>query len=208
MRGTSSRLAVFFLCIAIASSTVWAQSLGSLQGQVADSTGAAVVKATIEATDLGNNTTQSAQSEANGSYSFAQLPPGIYRIKVTKTGFDAAVNEQVEIKVATSTRLDFKLQVGTVTQVIDVSGTALPALNTQDATIGDTFVESQIKGLPFLARNVVNLLTIQPGVVFTGRSDTDRLSMGSTTTLDAREGVVDGVRGNQNNCDARWSGHQ
>jgi hypothetical protein len=199
MRGTSSRLAVFFLCVAIASTTVWAQSLGSLQGQVADSTGAAVVKATIEATDLDNNTTQSAQSEANGSYSFAQLPPGMYRIKVTKTGFDAAVNERVEIRVATSTRLDFKLQVGTVTQEISVSATALPALNTQDATIGDTFVESQIKGLPFLARNVVNLLTLQPGVVFTGRSDTDRLSMGSVTTLDAREGVVDGVRGNQNN---------
>ena len=54
-----------------------------------------------------------------------------------------------------------------------------------------------MQDLPILARNIINLLTLQPGVVFTGMSDTDKLSMGSIATLDTREGVVDGIRGNQ-----------
>jgi len=175
------------------------QSVGSLQGQVIDATGAAIVKATVEATDLSNNTAQSTESDVNGSYSFPQLRPGSYRVKATKSGFDTIIQERVSVLVATPTRLDFKLQVGSVTQEVSVTAEAAPALNTEDATVGNTFVEAQIKALPFLARNVVNLLTIQPGVVFTGRSDTDRLSQGSIATLDAREGVVDGIRGNQNN---------
>src|SRR6266478_7795625 len=76
---------------------------------------------------------------------------------------------------------------------------AAPTLNTEDASVGNAFAEDQVKSLPFLARNVVNLLTLQPGVVFTGQSDTDRLSQGSISTLDPREGSVDGVRGNQTN---------
>ena len=179
----------------------WGQSVGSLQGQVTDATGAAVVKATIEATDVATNTSASAESDNAGSYVFNQLHPGTYRVKATKAGFETVLQESVTVLVATPTRLDFKLQVGAVSQVVEVTSQAAPALNTEDATIGNTFDELQVKSLPFLARNVVNLLTIQPGVVFTGRSDTDRLSMGDVTLLDPREGVVDGVRGNQNNVE-------
>ena len=109
-------------------------------------------------------------------------------------GFRSIVREKVELLVATDRKLDFQLELGEVNQSIVVSE-APPALNTQDATVGNAFNEQEVKELPFLARNVVNLLTLQPGVVFTGNSDTDRLSQGDISTLDGREGVVNGVRG-------------
>jgi len=90
-----------------------------------------------------------------------------------------------------------RLEVGAVAERVVVESVAAPALNTEDATVGNPLGEQEVKSLPMLARNVVNLLTLQPGVVSTGRSDTDQLSMGSIENLDPREGAVNGVRGNQ-----------
>lgn len=186
-------------CFLCGFSVANAQNVGSLQGVVTDSAGAVVSGATAKLVDLASAAERSTTSDGTGSYSFPQLNPGIYRLEVTKDGFKTHVEERVTILVATPTKLDISLEVGTVTQTVMVESTAVPNLNTQDATVGNAFEENQVKTLPFLARNVVNLLTLQPGVVFTGQSDTDRLSEGSIDTLDPREGAVDGVRGNQSN---------
>ncbi len=173
------------------------QNVGSLGGQVTDPTGAAVAGATVELTNTGNNGTRSTKTDDQGSYYFTQLTPGTYRVKVTKEGFKVSLEGKVSVEVATPTRLDFHLELGSVAQQVTIESAAAPTINTQDATVGNTFNEQDIKDLPILARNIVNLLTLQPGVVFTGMSDTDQLNMGSIATLDTREGVVDGIRGNQ-----------
>jgi hypothetical protein len=183
----------------LVSFTLRAQNVGSLQGQVTDPTAASVMDATVQLTDLANNATRTAKTDATGTFSFAQLNPGTYKLEVSKDGFKTHVEERVNILVATSARVDIRLELGVISQQVLVESGAGPQLNTQDATVGNAYDENQIKSLPFLARNVVNLLTLQPGVVFTGQSDTDRLSQGSIATLDPREGSVDGVRGNQTN---------
>ena len=175
------------------------QNVGSLQGTITDPAGAAVSAAKVKLTDSASAAVREVTSDATGFYSFAQLNPAVYRLEISKDGFKMHVEERVSILVATATRLDVALELGAITQQVMVESTAVPQLNTQDATVGNAFDENQIKSLPFLARNVVNLLTLQPGVVFTGQSDTDRLSQGSISTLDPREGSVDGVRGNQTN---------
>ncbi len=114
-----------------------------------------------------------------------------------KEGFKTFIQAKVSVLVATPTLLDARLELGSVSQQVIVESAAAPTINTQDATVGNTFNEQEVKDLPILARNVVNLLTLQPGVVFTGMSDTDKLNMGSIATMDTREGVVDGIRGNQ-----------
>jgi carboxypeptidase family protein len=167
-------------------------------GQVTDQQGAIVVGAKVTLTAAGTDTGRVAETDENGHYQFLSLPPGAYRLTVEQTGFRTAVIERVDLLVSTTARLDIKLEIGTVTQTVQVTE-AIPAINTQDATVGNAFNEKEVKELPFLARNVVNLLTLQPGVVFTGNSDTDRLSQGDTMTLDGREGAVNGVRGNQTN---------
>ena len=176
-----------------------AQNVGSLQGTVTDPSGASVSGATATLTDLASNATRTAKTDSLGSFSFAQLNPGTYRLSVSQEGFKTYVAESVTVLVATPTHLDIHLDLGAVNQQVLVESAAAPVLNTQDATVGNPFEEKQVTDLPFLARNVVNLLTLQPGVVFTGQSDTDRLAMGSIMTLDPREGAVDGVRGNETN---------
>ncbi len=193
----SIRSLVVLLCTILAGFALHAQNVGSLQGHVTDPAGASVAGAKVSATDAASGGTRTTQTDSSGEYSFAQLPPGTYRVEVLKDGFKGFVAAKVSVLVATPTNLDVRLELGAVTERVIVESAA-PALNTQDATVGNAIGEQDVKNLPFLARNVVNLLTLQPGVVTAG-SDTDRLSMGSITTLDAREGSVNGVRGNQSN---------
>ena len=186
-----------FAVIATLAAPLYGQNVGSLAGQVTDPSGSAVAAATVELTNTANNGTRSTKTDDQGSYYFSQLPPGNYKVKVTKAGFKVSLEGRVSVLVATPTRLDFHLELGSISQQVTIESAAAPTINTQDATVGNTFNEEQVMDLPILARNVVNLLTIQPGVVFTGMSDTDRLNMGSISSLDTREGVVDGIRGNQ-----------
>jgi Carboxypeptidase regulatory-like domain len=178
--------------------TVRAQNVGSLSGTVTDPSGAAVPGAKVTVSEPSSGFSRTVQSDRNGEYSFAQLNPGTYRLEVTKDRFKTSITEKVSVLVATPTEFHVKLELGAMSEQVVVESAA-PALNTQDATVGNAIGEQDVKSLPFLARNVVNLLTLQPGVVFTGMSDTDRLSMGSVATLDAREGSVNGMRGNQTN---------
>jgi len=185
------------LCLFVALSAR-AQNVGSLIGTVTDQSGAAVAGAKVTITDESSGLTRTTESDKNGEYNFSQLNPGTYRLEARQDRFKTFVAEKVSVLVATPTEFRVVLSLGSVSEQIIVESAA-PALNTQDATVGNAINEQDVKNLPFLARNVVNLLTLQPGVVFTGMSDTDRLSMGSVATLDAREGSVDGMRGNQTN---------
>jgi hypothetical protein len=194
------RAGLFVLAlIMVTSSAVWGQNVGSLNGNVADPDGKSVEGAKVTVTNLATNNSHSGKTLKDGSYSFTQLEPGTYKVEIVKDGFKTHVAEKVAILVSTPTTLDVKLELGSVTQIVNVEAETTPALNTEDATVGTAFQEQQVKDLPFLARNVVNLLTLQPGVVYTGQTNTDALAMGTNAGLNSRDGVVNGVRGNQTN---------
>jgi len=176
-----------------------AQNLGSVHGRVTDASGAAVPSVTVEIVGHATGVTRSAIADDTGSFLIADVNPETYTLTVAQTGFRKFVNENVRVEVSTSTQVDIALQVGDLAQTVTVESTSAPLLNTADATTGNTFDERQVEDLPFLARNVVSLLSLQPGVVFTGASDTDTLALGSVATMDNREGVVNGVRGNESN---------
>jgi carboxypeptidase family protein len=177
-------LLVSFVVAMLAVTCTWGQTgTTAINGDVVDPQGAAVAGAKVTVTHAGSGTGRSIDTDATGHYQFQALPPGVYSVRVELKGFRTMVQDGVELQVATTRKLDFMLELGEVTQSIEVSGAA-PAINTQDATTGNPFDEKEVKQLPFLARNVVNLLTLQPGVVFTGNSDTDRLSQGDISTLD------------------------
>src|SRR5207237_1057457 len=95
-------------------------------------------------------------------YSFFQVPPGAYKITVEKPGFRTYTTE-LRLQIDTPTTLDIKLDVGAVTETVNVEAEA-STINTQNASVGNPFTENQIKGLPLQTRNVVALLSLQPGV--------------------------------------------
>jgi Carboxypeptidase regulatory-like domain len=120
-------------------------------------------------------------STKEGSYQIPQLLPGTYRIRVEAQGFAALVQEGVELLVNTplTLNLTFK-QVGAVSETVTVTG-GESTLNTTDATLGNSFNAVKVRDLPLNARNVVGLLSLQPGVTAGGEVNGGRSDQANVT---------------------------
>ena len=192
VRYSYSAILLACLFVLVNSSSLFAQTnMSTLSGTVTDATGALVPWATITVTNAASGNTQSTPANSKGEFSFAQIPPGTYQVKVVAAGF-AEEGEKVELLVSTPRRLTFKLIPG-VKQMVDVQ-TNLADLNTTDATLGKAFNSAQVGSLPYLANNVTYLLSLQPGVL--------ALDSGAQTgglNQDTRTGIVNGARQDQTN---------
>ena len=178
-----------------------AQQGAFIEGTVFDAQGGAVPGARIELRDFETERVFLTTSDAGGTYVFSQIPPSRYRLTAEKTGFKQFVREPIQALVGNPLTLNLHLEIGDVTETVTVASEIADTVNTTDATRGNAIREEEIKRLPFLARNPVDLLTLQPGVVSTGITDTDSLFLGGAgpRSIDRRDGVVNGVRGNQSN---------
>ncbi len=144
-----------------------AAQTSSLQGIVTDSQSAAVPEAVVTATNLGTSASRKALTDAAGEYTFAQVQPGDYKIVVEKPGFRTHVADVV-LQINTPATLNVKLDLGQVTETVNVTGEAA-VVNTENAAVGNPFTETQVKEIPLQTRNVVALLSVQPGVASTGQ---------------------------------------
>ncbi len=152
------------LCFMVFSATLALSQTSSISGTVLDPQGNAISGAKITITNTATSLNREAKSSADGTYQVPQLAPGLYRVRAEAQGFTTIVQEEVQVLVSTPRTLNLAFkQVGAVTETVTVQG-GETALNTTDATIGNTFVSQQITQLPLNARNVVGLLSLQPGV--------------------------------------------
>ncbi len=145
--------------------SLYAQT-SALQGVVTDPQGAAIPTAVVSLTNEDTAATRKTLTQQNGAYSFAQLPPGAYKLEVQSPGFRPQI-VPIRLQVNTPATLDIKLDVGQVASTVEVMSEAI-SVNTQNATMGNPFNETQIRQLPIQTRNVVDLLSLQPGVTPTG----------------------------------------
>ncbi|MGA7411275.1 MAG: carboxypeptidase regulatory-like domain-containing protein [Bryobacteraceae bacterium] len=146
---------------------VLAQSSSSLQGQITDTSGGAIPEAAVTLKNAENDSQRQALSDATGHYSFTQVPPGKYALIVQRPGFAMVTREGVVLQVNTPASLNIQLDVGKTTDVVNVTADAT-TINTTDGSVGNAFTENQIRQLPLETRNVVELLSLQPGVTPTG----------------------------------------
>ena len=163
----------------------------ALSGTVTDATGASLPKANVTISNGATGVTQTTQSRSKGDFSFEQIQPGSYLVKVSAPGFSEQ-DEQVELLVSTPMKLEFKLTAGS-SEVVNVE-TNLAELNTSDGTLGKAFNSQQVSNLPYLANNITYLLSLQPGVL--------ALDSGAQTgglNQDTRTGIVNGARQDQTN---------
>jgi len=159
---------------------------------VLDKSGAAVVGARVVLENVGQALQRTTRTDDSGEYRFLGLPPGTYALSVEKEGFRKFELRALDLLVNLPTTRDVHLVVGAVTEQVEVSAQA-QTVNSTDATLGIAFNENQIKQLPMESRNVPDLLSLQPGVVYTGnRSDID-------TDVDTRSGSVNGSHSDQSN---------
>jgi hypothetical protein len=161
----------------------------SLRGTVMDSSGAVLPGAAVT---LDNKTTGShlaTQADARGNYEFLQLTPSLYVVTVSKAGF-ADQAKEAELLVNQPATISFTMSVHEDKQVVNVSAEA-ETLNVTDAAIGNSVNNSTIEALPMEGRNVPDLLSLQPGVLYLGRQ--------INQATDSRSGAVAGARSDQSN---------
>jgi hypothetical protein len=161
----------------------------SLRGTVTDPTGAVIAGAQVELGDQSNGFHASRTTGPDGAYEFPQLNPGHYAITVTGGGF-ARQTKTAELLVSQPATINFALSVSSSSTVVEVNAEA-QTLNTSDATIGNAVSNATIQALPMEGRNVPDLLSLQPGVVYLGRQ--------ISQDQDSRSGSVAGARSDQTN---------
>jgi Carboxypeptidase regulatory-like domain len=164
----------------------------SLRGTIKDPSGALVPGATITITDNGTGKSSSTVANSDGLYSFPQINPAKYTINVTATGFGSQT-KTAELLVNQPANIDFALRVEASTVTVDVSAST-QTLNVTDASIGNSANNAQIQAMPSETRNVPDLLSLQPGVLFLGQTT----GQGSIAG-DSRQGAVNGSRSDQGN---------
>lgn len=169
------------------------QAATSLRGSVMDPSGAAIPNATVQLINTGTNATRTAYTDAQGAYDFLQVVPGTYRLEVQAKGFSKYVQNSIQLLVNLPATVNVKMRLGTQSQTVTVTEAA-PVLNTTDASEGNTMGEQQLEQLPIEARDVVQLLSLQPGVVYAS----DRPDFSSNMN-DTRQGAVNGEKSDQNN---------
>lgn len=136
---------------------------GSVTGVVTDPSGAVVPGAGIKLTDLNKGFSYEQETDPTGRYLLRSLPPGTYRLTVTRTGFRAYVQEGITLDVGQSSSIDVGLQLGAETQAVEVVGRS-PILATQDGVSGQVIDRSLINDLPLVGRSVFDLAFLAPGI--------------------------------------------
>ena len=168
-----------------------AQSTSRLNGSVTDPSGAAVPGAKITLSAAATGFQRTTTSNGEGLYQFLDVPPGTYNLEATAKGFATYSAADVVLVVNTPSTIGIRFQLqGTATQVT-VEGAGVPLINRTDATLGNTLEEDQISELPIADRNVVQLLSLQPGVAYLGTQ--------IDPNTDTRSGAVNGMRSDQSN---------
>ena len=139
-----------------------AQSLGTITGAVKDSTGAVVPGATVTVVNKGTNATRTTSSNEVGLYDFPALPPGLYTVKTELDGF-RPTSRDLELQVAQTARVDFSLELGTISEMATVTGVS-PLVETSNASIGTVIENRRITELPLNGRNFLSLVSLTPNV--------------------------------------------
>src|SRR5713226_8993432 len=165
-------LAVSFLvvCIVMLSPPAWAQSTyGTVTGSVTDASGGAVADAQVTLTNQGTSEKRTQSTGSDGLYSFVNLFAGKYKVDAEKAGFKRTSRTDIVVEVQQTSRIDLTMQVGEVTQTVEVTGET-PLLQSETSSLGQIVDEREATELPLNGRNIFNLAFVAPSVVPQGNS--------------------------------------
>ncbi len=165
------RIRLASICLPlILTATSFGQSFyGSIVGTVTDSSGSAVPQAGVTMINMGTAERRPTQTDSGGNYQFPNVQPGQYRVEVEKTGFRKFIREPITVEVQSSVRIDVGMQVGDMSQVIEVQAQT-PLLQTENASLGQVVESRKVLETPLNGRNVFNLVGLVPGVNPGGQS--------------------------------------
>lgn len=161
------------LCTLAACTLFFALSLqgqsfyGSILGTVTDTSGAILPGATVTLTSAEIGFRRTAVTGDDGTYNFVNLVPGTYTVAVEKQGFKKNLRTGITLEVQATLRIDVAMEVGAVQQTVQVSA-APPLMQTENSSLGQVVGAQTVDDLPLNGRNVLNLVSLVPGVVTQG----------------------------------------
>jgi hypothetical protein len=174
-------MAVMFLCL---SSTAVAQYRTSIQGVVADPQGEVIPGATLTLKNLSTNETVIRTSSDSGVFNFNALPADHFSLTVERAGFQKKVLNNLQLIPEQSNALNVQMDLGEVTQIVNVDASQTPAVDTQTANVGGTITSNEIQHMPSFNRDVFTLSQLIPGVI----SDGSQGSGGGTYNTPGNQG--------------------
>src|SRR6185437_390052 len=185
----------------LGTATLWAAITGSISGVVTDPNGAVMPGVTVVATSLSTNVQTTAVSDSKGFYSFPTLNVDVYDVRVSQRGFRDYVQTGVKIDANSSLRIDISMQLGTVTNTVNVKSDTLQ-VETQSTQNGVVIEGQKITSVPLNGRSYIDLLKLQPGVSpYSHSQDSETSGVGATQVsgdLDNGQQSVNGGRTGSN----------
>ncbi len=166
-----ARVVYSVICLLLLGTFASAQEFrASISGHVTDSTGATVPQAKVQATNLATKEVSNATTDNAGGYTIPLLQPGMYKLTITATGFKQYVRDKISLEISQAAGIDAKLELGDVTQTVEVSGDAA-LLETQTANRNGLINAREVSDLPLNSgRNPFMLGLTASGVTFRGAS--------------------------------------
>ena len=137
---------------------------GTITGTVSDVSGAVLPGVEVTVINEGTNLTRNLITNESGNYTAPQLPIGRYRVEALLPGFQTAVQSGIGLNVDQRARIDLVLQVGQVTEIVEVTAEA-PLIQTEDSAVGTVIDRQKISELPLNGRNFESLVLLIPEAV-------------------------------------------
>ena len=137
-----------------------AQNTADVVGTVTDASGGVLPGATVTITNVETNVSQSTQTTTGGDYVFALLQVGSYIVKVEEKGFKTYSASAISLSSGDRARVDAKMEVGDVTQTVEVQAATAPALQTDSSGLGTLVTAQAVEDLPLDGRNIVKLVQL------------------------------------------------
>lgn len=179
-----------FLAFAV---TAFSQTTNAtIVGEVVDPSGGSIPGADITVRNLATGVSRQLQTDNAGTYRIFPLNPGTYEVTASSKGMKTQVQENVVLDAAANVKVDFHLDVGVVSEKVEVEATGA-VLQTQDASVGGTVTGSEIARMPVNGRNYTRLILLLPGTSDQGGSQSNGTFSGTQLIS------VDGQRRQDNN---------
>jgi len=165
-------------------------AVAEVSGTITDSSGAAIVGASVTMTEVDKQTPHTTKSDSNGNYTLANLPVGPYVLEVTTPGFKDYLQRGIELVVNNNIQINVAMEVGAATERVEVSATA-SMVETKENSISNLVDQQRINELPLNGRQVTQLIYTVGAAVPADGGDT-----GSKTFWNATRIAVAGGQGN------------
>jgi hypothetical protein len=189
-------LPLFLLILLLTGAAVGQSPNGTISGLLLDPSGRAITGADVLIVNDATGIRYPGATNGEGIYAVSNLPPGSYRIQVSKVGFKTLIKPDVVLNVQDAMAINFTLPVGAIAEIVTVQGGA-PLVNAESGSVSTVIDRKFVENLPLNGRSFNTLLQLTPGVVIaqSGQGNQGQFSVSGQRTT-ANNFLIDGASAN------------